>query len=533
MPREHKRKLGARSYKNYTPETLEAALAEVKTKKLSLRKAAEKYQIHYNTRWLKLKGKHTRPHGKPRVFTDEEENAFTAHVIAMSSFGFPVTAWDLRLIVKSYLDRQGRTVRAFQANPPGKDWLTSFLRRHHELTQRIAQNISHARAATDEETVNNFFNNLEEELRDIPPSNIWNYDETNLVDDPGKPKIITKRGTKSPERIRNASKACTSIMDGPKAVIGDNLSSHLNVHVIQECQSNNIKFIALPPNSTHLLQALDIAYFRSMKENWRKTLSDWKSTSHGSRLSTVPKDEFPKLLKQLMKKLEARSPENLKSGFRKAGIYPLNRDVVLARLCTRSLEGNAAIKDALGDSFIQHLNKTRTESVSTRTIRRKKRLNVPPGRSITAADLQDPENDAHDPAVPSCSTDHRITRKNADSSSDEDSVEYQESGERPEEFSSDEVDQYQEQIRGSSFSEKDKSVGNFVLVKYEGKMYPGKIISTTNEGAIINAMTPFGKQWKWPLNRDEIFYRNEEIVMKIEAPRKQGRREIFDVPELT
>ncbi|KAJ8945538.1 hypothetical protein NQ318_020383 [Aromia moschata] len=309
MPREHKRKLGARSYKNYTPETLEAALAEVKTKKLSLRKAAEKYQIHYNTLWLKLNGKHTRPHGKPRVFTDEEENAFTAHVIAMSSFEFPVTAWDLKLIVKSYLDRQGRTVRAFQANLPGKDWLTSFLRRHHELTQRIAQNISHARAATDEETVNNFFNNLEEELRDIPPSNIWNYDETNLVDDPGKPKIITKRGTKYPERIRNASKACTSIMvcgnaegrlaplyvnyksqklwttwteggppdarynrtssgwfdyqifedwfvnclvpilkrqDGPKAVIGDNLSSHLNVHVIQECQSNNIKFIALP-----------------------------------------------------------------------------------------------------------------------------------------------------------------------------------------------------------------------------------------------------------------------------------------------
>ncbi|KAK9687361.1 hypothetical protein QE152_g36506 [Popillia japonica] len=65
-------------------------------------------------------------------------------------------------------------VDEIKENMPGPDWVKCFLQRHPQLTQRIAQNISHARAATDEEIVNNFFDNLERELEGLPPSNIWN-----------------------------------------------------------------------------------------------------------------------------------------------------------------------------------------------------------------------------------------------------------------------------------------------------------------------------------------------------------------------
>lgn len=51
-----------------------------------------------------------------------------------------------------------------------------------------------------------------EELDGIPYENIWNYDETNVQDDTGSQKEITRRGAKYPEKILNASKACTSIM---------------------------------------------------------------------------------------------------------------------------------------------------------------------------------------------------------------------------------------------------------------------------------------------------------------------------------
>ena len=172
------------------------------------------------------------------------------------------------------------------------------------------------------------------EIDSVPPENIWNYDETNLTDDPGNKRIITKRGSKHPERIINSTKSAISIMfcgnatgeilppytvykaesmwttwteggplnarynrsksgwfdnvtfedwffhlvlprlkmqAGKKVLIGDNLSSHINVAVLKKCEENQIAFIALPPNSTHLTQPLDIAYFRPMKVAGRKS----------------------------------------------------------------------------------------------------------------------------------------------------------------------------------------------------------------------------------------------------------------------
>lgn len=56
--------------------------------------------------------------------------------------------------------------------------------------------------------------------------------------------------------------------EGTKVLIGDNLSSHISLDVLRACEENSIKFIALPPNATHLLQPLDVAYFRPMKVKW-------------------------------------------------------------------------------------------------------------------------------------------------------------------------------------------------------------------------------------------------------------------------
>ena len=87
-----------------------------------------------------------------------------------------------------------------------------------------------------------------------------------------------------------------------------------------------------PPNSTHLLQPLDVAVYGPMKKAWRKVLSDWKQTE-GRFYTTLPKTQFPRLLYALMEhqSMEHRS-EWAKSGFRTTGIYPLDRDQVLRKL---------------------------------------------------------------------------------------------------------------------------------------------------------------------------------------------------------
>ena len=52
-----------------------------------------------------------------------------------------------------------------------------------------------------------------EQEKDVPASNIWNYNETNLRDYPGAQKYVIKRGIyKYPEKVMDSSKVAFSVM---------------------------------------------------------------------------------------------------------------------------------------------------------------------------------------------------------------------------------------------------------------------------------------------------------------------------------
>jgi hypothetical protein len=76
--------------------------------------------------------------------------------------------------------------------------------------------------------------------------------------------------------------------DGKKAVICDNLASHVSDKVVEACKKHQIKFIFLPPNSTQWTQPLDVAFFAPMKRKWRKLLSRWKASQRRSRKNSPP-----------------------------------------------------------------------------------------------------------------------------------------------------------------------------------------------------------------------------------------------------
>jgi len=64
--------------------------------------------------------------------------------------------------------------------------------------------------------VKEYFDNLKQTIEndgaEIPPQQIYNYDETCLTDDPGTKKCIFKRGVKYPERVKDSSKTAISVM---------------------------------------------------------------------------------------------------------------------------------------------------------------------------------------------------------------------------------------------------------------------------------------------------------------------------------
>ena len=160
----------------------------IRTGALTQRQAAVSYNIPRSTLKNKLKGAHPNKFGGPTIFSAEEENTFKSYVVTASAFGFPVDILDLRCIVKGYADKKGRTIRQFKHNLPGKDWVASFLKRHKDLSVRFASNIKRKRAEVCASVIEEYFTNLASELDDISPENIWNYDETNLSDEPGQKK---------------------------------------------------------------------------------------------------------------------------------------------------------------------------------------------------------------------------------------------------------------------------------------------------------------------------------------------------------
>lgn len=182
-------------------------------------------------------------------------------------------------------------------------------------------------------------------------------------------------------------------LTGKVVLIGDNLSSHFNYDIFKECERRNISFVCLPANATHLLQPLDVAYFRPMKNKWRAILTEYK-VSKAKNASTIPKDTFPKLLRKLMTELPNQEA-NLIAGFEKCGIHPLSSEPVLKRLPNNGGPGTNHHLDAnspISDAFTAQLQQLRNGDSNKPTRQRRKKINVVPGRSIGSEDCEEAVN---------------------------------------------------------------------------------------------------------------------------------------------
>lgn len=500
MPRVYRRKLGAKRFKDYTEETLEKCLSEVLNGKISANKAAKKYNIPKGTLINKMHGRHIKKHGGQTVFMAAEETDFVEGLVTCANWGFPLNTLDLRLSAKSYLDRIGREAR-FRNNLPGgfcisistwlsifiicvfsgPDWAKSFLSRHrHILAERLANNIKRSRAAVDVDVLSSFFDELSRTLEGVKPEAIFNYDESNLSDDPGKKKLIFNRGVKYPDNVINFSKSAVTLMlcvsasgdmlppyvvykaanlwdswreggprgapccakkccakgtrynrsnhgwfdaicfsdwfkssflphakliEGKKVLLGDNLSSHFTKDVLKLCKENNIDFVCLPPNATHLCQPLDVSFFGPMKGYWKNILHDWKKSNPTT--SSVEKSVFPRLLKKLFDELAPVASKNARSGFKACGIFPLCKEKLLDKIPKTT---DTPKESGVGAIIVDYLKDQRNPNKRDSTIKRKK-LNVVPGRSVAFEDSPEKIDDDDNNSLPSTSGILNVKRK--------------------------------------------------------------------------------------------------------------------------
>lgn len=403
MPRNYVRDPRSKAYTKRTETEIKPAINAIKNG-MSIKEASRRFKIPYTVLHRHYSKKDLKKPGGQTVLSEEEELVIVEKLETCAEWGYPIDKFTLRLFVKNYLERRGKTVSKFKNNLPGPEFAISFLKRHkNRLAVRMCQNIKRARAAVSRNIIMEYFENLRGEIEDIPNCNIINYDETNLSDDPGRKRIITKRGCKYPERVANFSKTATSLMFAASAT-GDLLPPYVvykSTNLYDTWTTNG------PPGTRYnrtksgwfdavcfedWLKKILIPHFNKLKNDKPKIIIGDNLSSHlsdgvidlctrnnvkpiflppnsthltqpldvalfaplkrawrkvltvwkagpGQKETTVPKDVFPRLLKKLLAEIQENLKTDILAGFRKCGIVPFNPEKVLERLPKELNEG--------------------------------------------------------------------------------------------------------------------------------------------------------------------------------------------------
>ena len=74
----------------------------------------------------------------------------------------------------------------------------------------------------------------------------------------------------------------------PVLVFADGHKSHLSLETADLCAAKQIILVALYPNSTHMLQPLDVSVFKALKSHWEKAKHAWKAYHMRDYKETFP-----------------------------------------------------------------------------------------------------------------------------------------------------------------------------------------------------------------------------------------------------
>jgi len=278
-----------------------------------------------------------------------------------------------------------------QKQSAGKDWLQKFLKRNQQLSLRKPEATSLARCTSfNRQTWDEFFTNIETLMTkfNFLPHRIYNMDETALTTVHVPPKVVAGKNIKQVGQVTSAERgtlvtaaACvnasgTSIppvfiwprkttrnldhyMKGtppgslglvaesrwmnaenflkwmrhlichtkpsnndPLLLIMDNHISHVMPQVIQMAKDNEVIITTFPPHTTNKLQPLDISVYGPLKSHYNAVCNGWLLSNPGK---TITLYDVGELAGRAITR--AITPQNIISGFRAAGICPLDRHI--------------------------------------------------------------------------------------------------------------------------------------------------------------------------------------------------------------
>ncbi|XP_063225877.1 uncharacterized protein LOC134532841 [Bacillus rossius redtenbacheri] len=273
----------------------------------------------------------------------------------------------------------------------GIDWFYGFRQRNPTLTIRKPEGCSLSRATSfNRHNVNMFYDNLQEILQREPKfcdgTRIFNLDETSTKTVPDKlQNVIAGKGIKQVNQATSGEKGIldttccivnaagnslppvmifprkkvtdvmfekapcgtlalseksgwmtgenfekvmthfvkhsTSSKDNPSLLILDNHESHLDPKALDVAKTNGVTILTLPPHTSHRLQPLDVSCYGPFKTYYA-----------GALQSVIFRKALPVTIYNIAECVStahdrALHPSNIKSGFKKTGIFPFDRHI--------------------------------------------------------------------------------------------------------------------------------------------------------------------------------------------------------------
>ncbi|KAJ2952374.1 hypothetical protein O0L34_g4658 [Tuta absoluta] len=350
----------------WTEDNLAAAIRAIRNG-CSTYKASSEYGIPRRTlRNHVSSGSVVKRLGRHTVLTPEEENNFVERIIKFSDLGIPMTPKMIRIQAFAFCEKYN-IAHNFNSNTgyAGKGWLRLFLKRHPELARRKAQMLNPARAQRlNKPIVTPHFNEIrklydELDLHDHPEK-VYNMDEkgcrltlhrqptviaqkgakrvhlqasehgenvtvvrcANAVGNAIPPLILFKGKRKKPEYDLNLP-AGSAVLMAPKGTMTTNLfiafiqhfakfkpfgkcllifdgaKCHLDFRIAEEAERHDIVLYCLPSNTTHELQPLDKACYKPFETYWdQEVLTGFRATGlYPLNPNIIPETAFaPSLL---------------------------------------------------------------------------------------------------------------------------------------------------------------------------------------------------------------------------------------------
>lgn len=123
--------------------------------------------------------------GRPQELSVKEEEDIVDCLSLCSEFQYPMRKRDVRKLVQSYVLENDVEVR-WPNGKPGAAWVKNFQRRwSHKVKVKKPTNIKRSRGKVSPTIVRDFITRLTPNVEGVPATHFFNYDETNLKDDPG------------------------------------------------------------------------------------------------------------------------------------------------------------------------------------------------------------------------------------------------------------------------------------------------------------------------------------------------------------